>query len=49
MGGASNHRFGLYDGILIKDNHITAAGGIKNAVNLARKSVHHLIKIGRSR
>ncbi len=45
MGGAFNHRFGLYDGILIKDNHITAADGIKNAVKSARNNVHHLIKI----
>ena len=45
MGGAFNHRFGLYDGILIKDNHITAADGIKNAVKAARSNVHHLIKI----
>ena len=44
MGGASNHRFGLYDGILIKDNHIKIAGGVKQAAVLARK-VHHLLKI----
>lgn len=43
IGGGSNHRFGLYDGVLIKDNHIEAAGGIKAAVNLARQS--HLSKI----
>lgn len=36
MGGGCNHRFGLFDGILIKDNHISAAGGLKNAVKLAR-------------
>ena len=35
-GGGSNHRFNLSDGVLIKDNHIAAAGGIMNAVNLAR-------------
>jgi len=35
MGGGHNHRFGLYDAILIKDNHIEAAGGIENAVRLA--------------
>jgi nicotinate-nucleotide pyrophosphorylase (carboxylating) len=36
-GGGYNHRFGLYDGILIKDNHIEAAGGIINAVDHARR------------
>ena len=44
-GGGHNHRFGLYDGILIKDNHIMAAGGIKNAVESVRKKAHHLMKI----
>ena len=38
VGGAQNHRFGLYDGVLIKDNHIVAAGGITNAVQRARQS-----------
>ncbi len=37
MGGGHNHRFGLYDAFLIKDNHIEAAGGIENAVRLARQ------------
>jgi nicotinate-nucleotide pyrophosphorylase (carboxylating) len=45
MGGGRNHRFGLYDGILIKDNHITAAGSITKAVELARKNAHNLLKI----
>jgi len=45
IGGGRNHRFGLYDGVLIKDNHITAAGSIAAAVNSARKSAHHLLKI----
>jgi nicotinate-nucleotide pyrophosphorylase (carboxylating) len=44
IGGGSNHRFGLFDGILIKDNHIKAAGGIRKAVTLAKKA-HHLMKI----
>jgi nicotinate-nucleotide pyrophosphorylase (carboxylating) len=44
MGGGCNHRFGLFDAILIKDNHIQAAGGIRKAVSLARKG-HHLSKI----
>jgi nicotinate-nucleotide pyrophosphorylase (carboxylating) len=37
-GGASNHRVGLYDAILIKENHIAAAGGIAQAVDLARRA-----------
>lgn len=44
VGGGVNHRFGLYDGILIKDNHLKLAGGIKRAVSLAKKA-HHLFKI----
>jgi nicotinate-nucleotide pyrophosphorylase (carboxylating) len=39
LGGGGNHRFGLYDGVLIKDNHIEAAGGIKAAVEAQRKQV----------
>ena len=45
VGGAQNHRFGLYDGVLIKDNHIVAAGGIGNAVQRARQTVPHTAKI----
>jgi len=45
IGGAFNHRFGLFDGVLIKDNHIEAAGSIAMAVEKARASVHHLAKI----
>jgi len=45
MGGGRNHRFGLYDGILVKDNHITAAGGIIKAMADIRKKVHPLLKI----
>ncbi len=44
-GGGSNHRFGLYDGVLIKDNHVKAAGGIRNAVEAVRTKSHHLLKI----
>lgn len=44
-GGGSNHRFGLFDGVMIKDNHITAAGGIAAAVERARANVPHTIKI----
>ena len=45
MGGGVNHRFGLYDGVLIKDNHIKAAGGITNAIKSARKQARNLFKI----
>ncbi len=45
VGGGSNHRFALYDGILIKDNHIVAAGGIAQAVQAARAQAHHLLRI----
>ncbi|NUM52549.1 MAG: carboxylating nicotinate-nucleotide diphosphorylase [Candidatus Hydrogenedentes bacterium] len=45
-GGGSNHRFALYDGILIKENHITAAGGVKNAVLAAIDKSHHLMSVG---
>lgn len=44
-GGGKNHRFGLFDGILIKDNHIAAAGGIEKAVSLVKERVSHLLKI----
>jgi nicotinate-nucleotide pyrophosphorylase (carboxylating) len=45
MGGAHNHRMGLYDGVLIKDNHIAVAGGITNAVKQARRAISHLVKV----
>lgn len=45
IGGGKNHRFGLYDGILIKDNHIKVAGGIRKAVSLARGNAPHTLKI----
>ena len=44
-GGGYNHRQGLYDGILIKENHIRAAGGIPNALEAAQKGAHHLMNI----
>ena len=44
-GGGRNHRFGLDDGVLIKDNHIALAGGVATAVERARKAVGHLHKI----
>jgi nicotinate-nucleotide pyrophosphorylase (carboxylating) len=45
VGGGKNHRFGLGDGVLIKDNHIAAAGGIREAIAACRQSVPHTIKI----
>lgn len=45
MGGGHNHRFGLYDAVLIKDNHIAVAGGIKSAVNSVRKQISYTAKI----
>jgi nicotinate-nucleotide pyrophosphorylase (carboxylating) len=44
-GGGRNHRFGLDDGVLIKDNHIALAGGVATAVERARKAIGHLHKI----
>jgi nicotinate-nucleotide pyrophosphorylase (carboxylating) len=45
VGGGRNHRFGLDDGCLIKDNHIALAGGIREAVHRAQESVGHLLRI----
>lgn len=45
-GGGSNHRFALYDGMLIKENHITAAGGVRPAVLAAIERSHHLQSVG---
>lgn len=45
VGGGANHRFGLDDGLLIKDNHIAAAGGITEAVNLAKSNAPHTLRI----
>lgn len=44
-GGGHNHRHALYDGILIKDNHIQAAGGVTKAVQRAKAGAHHLMKV----
>jgi nicotinate-nucleotide pyrophosphorylase (carboxylating) len=44
-GGGYNHRFGLFDGILIKDNHIAAAGGVKKAINKIKSKIPHSLKI----
>ncbi len=45
MGGGRNHRIGLFDGVLIKENHIAAAGGITAAVERARQRLPHTLKI----
>ena len=45
VGGGINHRTGLYDGVLIKENHIAAAGGIAEAVSRARAYIPHTLKI----
>ena len=45
VGGGSNHRFGLDDAVLIKDNHIALAGGVETAVKRARAGVGHMVKI----
>lgn len=44
-GGGHNHRFGLFDAVLIKDNHIAACGGIAPAIERARRMLGHLVKI----
>lgn len=45
VGGGVNHRFGLDDGVLIKDNHIAAAGGILAAIDRARAGIGHMVKL----
>ena len=45
VGGAHNHRAGLFDGVIIKDNHIVAAGGIHKAVTAVRTRIPHTMKI----
>lgn len=45
LGGASNHRYGLDDAVLIKDNHIAVSGGVASAVRAARAYCGHLVKI----
>ena len=44
-GGGSNHRFGLDDAVLIKDNHIAVAGGVREAIERAKARAGHLVKI----
>lgn len=45
VGGGHNHRFGLYDAVMIKDNHIKGSGGIPQAVAAARSQIPHTMKI----
>jgi nicotinate-nucleotide pyrophosphorylase (carboxylating) len=45
VGGGANHRSGLYDGVLLKENHIAAAGGITVAIDRARNYIPHTLKI----
>jgi nicotinate-nucleotide pyrophosphorylase (carboxylating) len=44
-GGGFNHRFGLDDAVLIKDNHVAACGGVKPAIARARSNIGHMVKI----
>lgn len=44
-GGGYNHRFGLYDAVMIKDNHIAFAGSITNAVATVKETLGHMVKI----
>lgn len=44
-GGGHNHRYGLYDGVMLKDNHIAFAGSIKKAVDAVRERVGHMVKV----
>ncbi|PEL10189.1 carboxylating nicotinate-nucleotide diphosphorylase [Bacillus sp. AFS017336] len=44
-GGGANHRFGLYDAVMLKDNHIAYAGSINNAVDALRNKLGHMVKI----
>ena len=45
LGGGANHRFGLDDALLIKDNHVALAGGVRQALERARRHAGHLVKI----
>ena len=44
-GGGMNHRFGLNDGVMVKDNHIRAVGSLAEAVKLARAGAHHVVRV----
>lgn len=45
IGGGANHRFGLYDAVMLKENHIAVAGGIGQAVETVRRRIGHMVKI----
>ena len=45
LGGGFNHRFGLDDAVLIKDNHIAVAGGVRPAVERVRAAIGHMVKV----
>jgi nicotinate-nucleotide pyrophosphorylase (carboxylating) len=45
VGGGKNHRFGLYDGVMLKDNHLSYAGSLKEAVKKVRRIQGHMVKI----
>ncbi|MHB8126001.1 MAG: carboxylating nicotinate-nucleotide diphosphorylase [Desulfitobacteriaceae bacterium] len=45
VGGGYNHRFGLYDAVMLKDNHLVAMGGLTTAVEMARKQLGHMVKL----
>ncbi len=45
VGGGHNHRFGLYDAVMLKDNHLTAVGGLTEAVQRVRAVIGHMVKI----
>lgn len=45
VGGGHNHRFGLFDAVLLKDNHLKAAGGVSAAIHAARKQIPHTMKV----
>jgi nicotinate-nucleotide pyrophosphorylase (carboxylating) len=45
VGGGANHRFGLDDAVLIKDNHVAVCGGIRPAILRARAAIGHLVKL----
>jgi len=45
VGGGQNHRFGLYDAVMLKDNHLAAVGGLTEAVQQIRAQIGHMIKI----
>ena len=44
-GGGGNHRFGLDDAVLIKDNHVAVAGGVRPAIERVKRAVGHLVKV----